>query len=550
MNLSVTSASGKATLSAASATTVNGVATVTLTDTVAETARISATVGSPYSGALNTATATFVAPTYVVTVATDTTTGVASNCINPNLSTADNTNCSLRDAIAAANALTGVNTTISFSPTALAGPQTITLVNGQLLLESNAAITGTTTGSGSSLTNLITLSGNNASRIFSILNDATAILDNLTLAHGDASYATLPTIEAAGVTRNNAVFSNNAAITLGGGAITVAAGSTLTTNACTFANNSSATYGGAIRLASGATATLSDSTFFQNTAATYGGAIANLGTLQITNSTFNANAATTAQGGAIYTTVGALTLTQTTLVGNSSGTYGGAVFLNNGLLTVQNSFILGNTSASYPDLDATSTGEGTLVSNGGNIFNELSASSALSANLASLNNYGGPVQTMVPLPGSAAICAGTSSNASGIPTDERGLPRATTYGSTSCVDAGAVQTNYSLSFTTEPGPIAPALAISAGANFKAAVTLDESGSPFAPAVSIPLTLTGAGALTNDTATTANGVASYSTLQVSAAGADDTLTANLALNGALTPRHLPSLLSALPSQSNR
>jgi predicted outer membrane repeat protein len=543
VNFAVTSASGKAVLSTTSATTVDGLAAVTLTDSVVETATVSASVASPYSGTLNTATATFVAPAYVVTVATDTTTGVPGNCINPNLSTAGNTNCSLRDAVAAANALAGVSTNISFSPASLSGPQTITLVNGQLNLTANATITGTATGSGSSLTNLVTLSGNNASRILSILNSANAVIGNLTLTNGTASSALEPTVEAGGLTRNNAVFSNNAAIIQGGGAITVAANATLAANSCTFANNSSATFGGAIRLNSGATATLRDSTFSGNTAATYGGAIASTGTLQITNSTFTANAATSAQGGAIYTTQGALTVTQTTMVGNSSSTYGGAVFHNSGSLILKNSFIIGNTSGSYPDIDPNINGDSTLVDDGGNIANEGTSSSTLSANLTSLNNYGGSTQTMVPLPGSPAICAATSANATGITTDQRGLPRTTTYGNSSCVDAGAVQTNYSLSFTTEPAPISPATAISAGANFNAAVTLDESGSPFAPAVSIPLTLTGGGTLTNGTATTANGIANYPTLQVTAVGAADTLTANLALNGTLTP---PLVLSAVSS----
>ena len=70
-------------------------------------------------------------------------------------------------------------------------------------------------------------------------------------------------------------------------------------------------------------------------------------------------------------------------------------------------------------------------------------------------------------------------------------------------------------------------------NFAAAVTLTESGSPFQPGVTIPLTLTGSGTLSGGSAATSSGVASY-TLQVNTAGSGDTLTANLALNGALIP----------------
>jgi hypothetical protein len=110
------------------------------------------------------------------------------------------------------------------------------------------------------------------------------------------------------------------------------------------------------------------------------------------------------------------------------------------------------------------------------------------------------------------------------------------YNSTApCVDLGAVQTNYSLSFSTEPGPISPATSILTNANFEAGVTLDESGAPLtAAAETIPLTLNGTGTLTNGSATTSSGIASYSTLQVDTAGTDDTLTANLALNSGASP----------------
>jgi len=67
---------------------------------------------------------------------------------------------------------------------------------------------------------------------------------------------------------------------------------------------------------------------------------------------------------------------------------------------------------------------------------------------------------VIPLPGSPAICAGLASAIpSGLTTDQRGEPNTnTSYGFTPspCVDAGAVQTNYALSFSTQPtgGPVA------------------------------------------------------------------------------------------------
>jgi hypothetical protein len=65
------------------------------------------------------------------------------------------------------------------------------------------------------------------------------------------------------------------------------------------------------------------------------------------------------------------------------------------------------------------------------------------ANLSSLGSYGGQTQTMIPLPGSPAICGGTVSGlASGVTTDQRGFSRTTTYNGITCVDVGAVQTDY------------------------------------------------------------------------------------------------------------
>ncbi len=67
---------------------------------------------------------------------------------------------------------------------------------------------------------------------------------------------------------------------------------------------------------------------------------------------------------------------------------------------------------------------------------------------APLGWYGGSTQTMLPLPGSAAICAGSVSLIpAGATTDQRGFPRLNLNNS-SCVDAGAVQTNYLIVTTT------------------------------------------------------------------------------------------------------
>ena len=80
---------------------------------------------------------------------------------------------SLRGEIAAANAAD----TITFQ-TGLSG--TITLTGGELLLNKNLTITGPGASS-------LTVSGNNASRVFDISNSATVTLAGLTIAKGSVT---------------------------------------------------------------------------------------------------------------------------------------------------------------------------------------------------------------------------------------------------------------------------------------------------------------------------------------------------------------------------
>ncbi len=124
------------------------------------------------------------------------------------------------------------------------------------------------------------------------------------------------------------------------------------------------------------------------------------------------------------------------------------------------SIVAGNTvSTTDPDINGAATdggfnliGDGTGltgITNGVNGDQVGTAASPLNPMLAALGNFGGPTETMILLPGSPAICAISPSSATG--TDQRGLPRTATYNSTTCQDAGAVQTNYALSFYHQPG---------------------------------------------------------------------------------------------------
>ena len=370
---------------------------------------------------------------FVVTTPTDDLTGVAVNCP----ANGTGANCSLRDALAAAASVG--SGTINFAMPS----STITLGAGGTL-----AIPTLTTINGSLATPVI-VDGGKTYEVFSVGLGTTATINDLTIQNGSSS-------------------SN------GGGVSNLG------------------------------TLTISDSTLVGNAAAASGGAVANSGALTLINDTFTANSAD-ATGGAVYNTLGTLTVYSSTFGANSALNFGAGIYNDGGTLAVHNSIISGNwlgtqtVPGQFDDLDDAAKGPSFVAGNGnlgGNLVGYYDTSSAAAANpaatLSALGGYGGQTQTMVPLPGSPAICAGLQANiAPGVTLDQRGYANTnSTYSgyaapATPCVDSGAVQTNYSLAFSTEP----PA-SVSVAANFAAAVTLNETGVAFAaPAASLPPSLT-------------------------------------------------------------
>jgi hypothetical protein len=198
-----------------------------------------------------------------------------------------------------------------------------------------------------------------------------------------------------------------------------------------------------------------DATTLSGNSAAQGAGIFNAGPsiLQVWNSTISGNTAVSGgpapAGGGIYNNNNntfnndALVL-DSTFAGNSAQA-GGGIFNSSGLLLIQNTIVAGNAAtASAPDFSGAITnalndllGDGSGASgiaNGtsGNIV-------GASADLAPLANYGGPTQTMAPLPGSPALGAGTIDlSQSGITTDQRGYSRTNAFGSSS-YDIGALQ---------------------------------------------------------------------------------------------------------------
>src|ERR1022692_508916 len=158
-----------------------------------------------------------------------------------------------------------------------------------------------------------------------------------------------------------------------------------------------------------------------NGSAFFGGGIQNLGTLTLTNCTLSGNSAT--RGGGIYND-GTLTLNQCTLSGNTADGYdaeGGGIYGN---LAMTNTIVAENRSMYGADIFC-----GSLTYGGSNLVQAVDyrrytgpAPLTSAPDLAPLGNYGGPTQTIPPLPGSPAIGAGRVAANHFFPA-QRGYPR-------------------------------------------------------------------------------------------------------------------------------
>ena len=383
---------------------------------------------------LATAGAAHAADTFTVNSLTDDATGVAANCPANAVPTGT---CRLRDAIAAANADANANT-IQFSVSG-----TIVVSSTLTINNSKAAVTiSNQSGAGS-----IAISGNNAEQVFGLL-PGTATFAYITIENGNGGSTTAGGIyNEANLTLSNVVLENNTTTAgIGGGGIYNANGATLSVAYSSFYSNSdtkTGTTGGAIENASGAMLSVNASTFYGNSAY-QGGAIENdsSNALTITNSTFDGNSASY-QASAIYSGTGAaLNINDSTFYGNNKTgiAYGGSSQLN-----VYNSLFdaSGECGTGAPAACPTNGTKGNIVAP----TNSVSGRPAV----LPLGNYGGPTQTLMPMPGSSAICAGLSADVpNGVTIDQRTFPF-----NSACVDAGAVQTNY-ITVTTGTDDIANA----------------------------------------------------------------------------------------------
>ena len=228
---------------------------------------------------------------------------------------------SLRYAITQANANSNpAGSLIQFDTAAFSSPQTITLASTLELSES--AGPEVIDGPGSAV---LTISGNNAVRVFTVDTNVEAKLVGLTISDG---HVTTPA--------NGGGISNS--------------GGTLTIDACTISGNNAAGYGdpnGGGGIYNTGTLTVTGSTISGNQAASFGGGIDNLGKLEVTDSTISGNQTydqlRSTSGGGIENMGGDVRVVACTISGNA-GTYGGGIRNENGALTLDSSTIQGNTA--------------------------------------------------------------------------------------------------------------------------------------------------------------------------------------------------------------
>ncbi len=247
-------------------------------------------------------------------------------------------NVSLREAVRLANTTPGADT-ITFGGVFVdATPDTITLGGSQLQITESVMIIGP----GASL---LTISGNDQSRIFSISGTTTQVtLSGMTLTAGRAIAGNGGAISNDGIlTLVNSTISGNAAINQGatgyGGGID--SNGTLTVTGSNITGNTADNDGGGI--ASDGNLTVIDSTISGNTAQSFGGGVAVFGGYaDISGSMVSGNSAGDT-GGGIFNGGAAFTVTGSTISGNTSAVGGGGLFnYSAGALSVTNSTISGN----------------------------------------------------------------------------------------------------------------------------------------------------------------------------------------------------------------
>jgi hypothetical protein len=423
--------------------------------------------------------------------------------------TATNTDCTLRDAIIAANANSGADTIVFKS--GVTG--TITLIDDPVAITEALTVQGpgsadiTVDGdgtyrtfyvdpntaydpvsiSGLTLTNGYVGGGGKGGAVYNY--DADLTISNAVISNSDAygnnasgggvySEVGPLTIDSSTVSGN---YAGTPTGTGEGGGIGSHSGEVTITNSTVSGNTAgnystdyNGAYGGGV-FTNGANLAVDRSTINNNDARDGGGIYASYGDLMVTNSTITDNDAVSDDGGGVWVGDGALAVTSSTVTDNYAATVGGGLqSYNADDNVVRNTIVSGNTAIDVPDtadlgedselfdvafsLIGVPAGHVNPTVPGSNLF-------AVDPELGPLQDNGGPTSTIEPLAESPVIdCGSDTANAF----DQRGagFPRVVNQpnrtGSTATgannADMGAVEVAASASITgacTNNAPPAP-----------------------------------------------------------------------------------------------
>jgi CSLREA domain-containing protein/RHS repeat-associated protein len=379
--------------------TFTATATSTATDTPTATSTPTNTA-PPAATNTPTATPTVAAGTFLVTKTQDTNDGAC------------NSDCSLREAINAANAAPGANTIVLPAGTynlTIAGSDNTGAV-GDLDITDSVTIQGSGTSS-----TLISGGSGWSDRVLDLFS-STVSISNLTIQNGNKSGNTGAGIQASGttLTLSHVLLQNNSAPGGGAGGALYLGGGLLTMTDSAAANNSADQDGGAIYIDSGGSASLTNVTISGNTANRSGAGIyenASGGTLSLVNVTVSNNLAdndvnNTGDAGGLYRTAGTVTMKNTLIAGNldkSTSTKHPDCY---GTIQSQGHNLIGVNNCSF------TAGSGDHIGTSG---------SPINAQLGLLADNGGATLTHALQSNSPAINAGDNN---GCPaTDQRGYTR-------------------------------------------------------------------------------------------------------------------------------
>ena len=345
-------------------------------------------------------------------------------------------------------------------------PSTIILTSGQLVVDTSVSIVGPGA-------RCLTVSGNNASRVFITTVPGTDVgISRMTIANGHA-------------TSGGGVQNNGANLTLTAVAIT--------------GNNGLAGVGGGVDNEMGGTLLISHSTISGNVTTFRGGGLQSQGgAATIVNSTITSN--TSLHGGGVRSAGGVTTTFVNSTISNNvatgAGNGGGNLSALNGTIQLQNSIVAEGVGTN-PDLDPAGGAYASLD------YNQIQSGAIVAAPhdfigataaLGALANNGGPTNTRLPAGTDVIdkIPAGGGCNGAGIGTDQRGIGRP----QNALCDMGAVETG---------------LTVGAGAT---TTTLGTSGNPANGGETVTFTATVTGSSPDGTVTFFDGASLLGTAIVS------------------------------------